>query len=81
MGAKLWIETRYSSKTDSRTNIAKRMGCIQNSLSTGSSSGFETPEIEYELGAGGKGLSASAKYKLQHIKIGSESGSNSERNK
>ena len=81
MGAKLWIETRYSSKTDSKTNIAKRMGCIQNSFSNGSSSGFETPEIEYEVGAEAKGLKATAKYKLQHIKIGSESGSNSDRNK
>ena len=81
MGAKLWIESRYSSKSESRTDIAKRMGCIQSSLSKGSSSGFETPEIEYEVAAGAKGAQASAKYKMQHIKIGSSSGSNSQRNK
>lgn len=81
MGAKLWIETRYSSKSNSRESIAKRMECIQKSLQEGSSKGFETPEVTYDLGVEKGPVKASANFKMQQIKLGSSSNSNSQRNR
>ena len=76
MGAKISIETRFSSRATSNAKVQKRMRCIVKSLGLSSSSGFETPEIDVELNAD----IAKASYKIQHINLGSSDGQNSARN-
>jgi hypothetical protein len=46
MGAKLWIETRFTSQAKSKSEISNRMNCIHKSLSSKFSVGFEVPDVD-----------------------------------
>ena len=77
MGAKISIETRFSSRAESTAEVARRMNCIAKSQSSSSSSSLETPEIELKVEEG----PISGSTKIQHLNIGSSSGESSASNR
>jgi hypothetical protein len=62
MGAKLWIESRFTDQALSRTNIANRMKCVRSSFSSSAEASFAGPDIKITLGAEKGPVSGSAEF-------------------
>ena len=75
MGAKLWIESRFTNQAISKEDFSNRIKCVRSSFSKDSESSFSAPEVEYELkDPSGSG---SAKFKMKNFDFSNSKGSGS----
>ena len=74
MGAKLTLETRFTSRTDSSEAAQSRMKCITESMSSDSSFGVETPDVKMSVSAPVKGAQVGAEATVPGLKAGISNG-------